>query len=231
MFHIQAHKFSQKLSQNARRTIHLSSYRATLNFNAEAESAVGKRGATLKLLHDFNCVHLLRFHPLHIQDLAQKLGYSVALDRAFWVASDKDYLRYTAHNSSSKGWKRTPLGHAWPSPVSFWYRQSPQWMMPGAQSPNGPPRVTLLNPSYETSGMVTLRLDMQGNLLFLRGVPPQVETGEPSRNLDWSLLFAEAGLDKTHLFPPARNGPRPIPSMSAPTGRVISLVAPTFSST
>jgi predicted Ser/Thr protein kinase len=134
-------------------------------------------------------------------DLAQKLGYSVALDRAFWVASDKDYLRYTAHNSSSKDWKHTPMGHAWPSPVSFWYRQSPKWMMPGAQSASGPPRVTLLNPSYETSGMLTLRLDMQGNLLFLRGVPPQVETGEPSRNLDWSLLFAEAGLDKTQFVP------------------------------
>jgi serine/threonine protein kinase len=135
------------------------------------------------------------------QDLAQKLGYSVAVDRAFWVASDKDYLRYAAHNSSSKNWKRTPTGHAWPSPVSFWYRQSPQWMMPGAQSPNGPPRVTLSNPSYETSGMLALRLDMQGNLLFLRGVPPQVETGGRSRDLDWGLLFAEAGLDKTQFVP------------------------------
>jgi len=135
------------------------------------------------------------------QDLAQKLGYSGAVDRAFWVASDKDYLRYAAHNSLSKDWKRTPAGHAWPSPVSFWYRQSPTWMMPGAQSPNGPPRVTVSNPSYETSGMVALRLDMQGNLLFLRCVPPQVETGERSRDLDWGLLFAEAGLDKTQFVP------------------------------
>ena len=135
------------------------------------------------------------------QDLAQKLGYSVAVDRAFWVASDKDYLRYAAHNSSSKDWKRTPAGHAWPSPVTFWYRQSPQWMMPGAQSPNGPPRVTLLNPSYETSGMVALRLDMQGNLLFLRGVPPQVENGGRPPQLDWGLLFAEAGLDRTQFVP------------------------------
>ena len=135
------------------------------------------------------------------QELARKLGYSVAVDRAFWVASDKNYLRYTAHNSSGKDWKRTPTGRAWPSPVSFWYRQSPEWMTPGAQSPSGPPRVTLLNPSYETSGMVALRLDMQGNLLFLRGVPQQVETGEPNRDLDWDLLFAEAGLNKTQFVP------------------------------
>jgi serine/threonine-protein kinase len=135
------------------------------------------------------------------QDLAQKLGYSVALDRASWVASDKDYLRYATHNSSRKDWKRTPAGHAWPSPVSFWYRQSPRWMTPGAQSPNGPPRVTQWNPPYETSGMVALRLDMQGNLLFLRGVPPQVETGGPRPDLNWGLLFAEAGLDKTSFVP------------------------------
>ena len=165
------------------------------------------------------------------QDLAQKLGYSVAVDHAFWVASDKDYLRYTAHNSSSKDWKRTPAGHAWPSPVTFWYRQSPLWMMPGAQSPNGPPRVTPLNPSYETSGMVALRLDMQGNLLFLRGVPPQVENAGGSRDLDWGLLFAEAGLDKTQFVSASPKWARPIPSMSAPTGRGISRIDPTFSST
>jgi len=135
------------------------------------------------------------------QDLAKKLGYSVVVDRAFWVASDKDYLHYSAHNSSSNDWKRTPTGHAWPSPVSFWYRQSPQWMMPGAQSPDGPPRVTLLNPSYETSGMVALRLDMQGNLLFLRAVPPQVETGGARPDVNWGLLFAEAGLDQTQFVP------------------------------
>jgi len=68
---------AKKLSQNARRTIHLSSYRATLNFNAEAESAVGKRGATLKLLHDFNCVHRLRFHPLHMPSAGMNRPFQV----------------------------------------------------------------------------------------------------------------------------------------------------------
>ena len=42
---------------------------------------------------------------------------------------------------------------------------------------------------------------MQGNLLFLRGVPQQVETGEPNRDLDWDVLFAEAGLNKTQFVP------------------------------
>ena len=133
------------------------------------------------------------------QELSQKLGYSKAVDRAFWVASDKDYLRYAAHDSAGKDGKLPPVGQAWPSPVNFWYRQSPRWMKPGAQSPDGPPFVTESNPSYETSGMVVIKLDMQGNLLFLRGIPPQVETGGSGRDPDWNLLFAEAGLDQSRF--------------------------------
>ncbi len=133
------------------------------------------------------------------QELSQKLGYSIAVDRAFWVASEKDYLRYDAQDAAGKDLKRASVSRAWPSPVSFWYRQSPQWMKPGAQSAGGPPTVTESNPSYETSGMVAIKLDMKGNLIFLRGVPPQVETGAPGRDPDWNLLFAEAGLDKAQF--------------------------------
>jgi hypothetical protein len=133
------------------------------------------------------------------QELSQRLGYSQAVDRAFWVASEKDYSRYAAQDPAGKDWKRASLGGGWPSPVSFWYRQSPQWMKPGAQSAGGPPTVTESNPSYETSGMVAIKLDMKGNLLFLRGVPPQVETGAPGRDPDWNLLFVEAGLDQSQF--------------------------------
>jgi predicted Ser/Thr protein kinase len=133
------------------------------------------------------------------QELSQKLGYSMAVDRAFWVASEKDYLRYAAHDAPGKDSKRAAVGGAGPSPVSFWYRQSPQWMKPGAQGAGGPPTVTESNPAYETSGMVAIKLDMKGNLLFLRGVPPQVETAAPGRDPDWNLLFAEAGLDKSQF--------------------------------
>ena len=35
--------------------------------------------------------------------------------------------------------------------------------------------VAELDPPYETSGMLTLKLDVQGHLVMLRGVPPQVE--------------------------------------------------------
>lgn len=124
------------------------------------------------------------------QELALKLGYPTPVDQASWIDSEKGYLDY-ARKASGKDRKQAIAREVWPSPVSFWYRQSPRWMMPLEFQ-----YVTAAVPPYETSGMATLKLDMQGKLVFLRGVPPQVESGSPSHDPDWNLLFAEAGLDK-----------------------------------
>jgi predicted Ser/Thr protein kinase len=133
------------------------------------------------------------------QELAQKLGYPAAVDRAFWVGSEPDFLDYATRNPSGKDWKRASREQAWPSPVSFWYRQSPQWMTPSGLGAKRFPSVTTADPPFETSGMLAIKLDMQGKLLFLRAVPPQVGTGGPRREPDWNLLFAEAGLDKAQF--------------------------------
>lgn len=135
------------------------------------------------------------------QELAQKLGYPELVDRAFWIGSEKDYFDYAERHLSGKDWKHLTGRQAWPSSVSFWYRQSPQWMMPRSTGEDGPPTVTQWDPPYETSGMVAIKLDMQGKLLFLRAVPPQVETGSARLEPDWNILFAEAGLDKTRFAP------------------------------
>jgi serine/threonine-protein kinase len=120
------------------------------------------------------------------QELAKKLGYPPPTDRDFWVGLDNG---------------RSTAGQAWPSPVGFWYRQSPQWMMPVSSGGDGPPNVTLWDPPFETSGMVAIKLDMGGKLLFLRAVPQQVETAGPTLSPDWNILFAEAGLDKASFLP------------------------------
>lgn len=67
----------------------------------------------------------------------------------------------------------------------------------------GPPAVGVRDPNYDTAGMVGIKLDMGGKLLFLRAVPPQVaRAGETSaRDPDWDWLFAQAGLDKTQFSP------------------------------
>lgn len=134
------------------------------------------------------------------EELAHKLGYSGAVDRASWVGSESGYRRYAYRNPEGKDWQAAP-GRAWPSPVTFFYRQSPDWMTP--MSPTfGPPMVTLQDPPHETAGMVDFKLDMQGHLLFLRAVPPQAEHSSSTQEPDWDALFAEAGLSKT-LFHPA----------------------------
>jgi len=133
------------------------------------------------------------------QELAMSLGYTSAVDRAYWIGTDQDYLQYASAHPDSKDWKRT-AGQVWPSTVDFWYRQSPQWMMP-AVAFGGPPNVTASDPPHESAAMVTTRFDMQGNLLFLRAVPPQVDPGGTSQSPDWSLLFSAAGLDKARFAP------------------------------
>jgi serine/threonine-protein kinase len=150
------------------------------------------------------------------QELAKKLGYPTVVDRTFWVGSERDYLDYVAYHPSGKDWKRTLAEQAWPSPVSFWYRQSPQWMMPYAKDTRGPPAITRWDPPYETPGMVTVKLDTQGKLLFLRGVPQRVQPATPGTASNWDLLFAEAGLDKARFAPapPKWVSPEPFDSQA-----------------
>jgi len=135
------------------------------------------------------------------QELAKKLGYAAVVDRAFWFAPDSDYVNSIAPSteraSSRNEWKRK-WEQPWPSQVAFWYRQSPSWLEKEGFT-LASPNVTLSDPPYEKSGMLTVKMDTQGRLLFLRAVPPQVEKGVPVREPDWNLLFAEAGLDKARF--------------------------------
>lgn len=135
------------------------------------------------------------------QELAKKLGYTSIVDQADWVGSDADFLAYASAHPSATDWKRTSAGQVWPSAVTFWHRQSPQWMMAATALYGGPPHVTESDPPYESSGMVAMRLDMQGNLIFLRAVPPQVAPSGTAQEPDWNSLFAAAGLDKTRFTP------------------------------
>ena len=132
------------------------------------------------------------------QEFAKSLGYT-SLDRADWIGTDQDYLEYASHHPEGRDWKRAPK-QVWPGTVNFWYRQSPQWMMPIIAF-GGPPHITASDPPHDFAGMVTIRSDMQGNLLFLRAIPSQIDPGGTSQQPDWSLLFAAAGLDKTRFAP------------------------------
>ncbi len=137
------------------------------------------------------------------RELGEKLGYPGAMDHALWINSEQEYIDYASRKVPG-GSAGPSSGRAWPSPVSFLYRQSPQWMTPSSfwvslYSWVPTLNVLLTDPPNEIAGMLTLKLDTQGKLLFLRAVPPQAEPGEPARDQDWNLLFAEAGLDKSQF--------------------------------
>ena len=132
------------------------------------------------------------------QELSEKLGYSGALDWASWLETEYDYLDYVADDPAGKKVVSAAVARPWPAPVSFWYRQSPEWMTPRQRQEYSD--VTQSQPPYEIVGMVALNLDVQGKLLFLRAVPPQVGTGNAPEP-DWGLLFDAAGLDKSQFHP------------------------------
>jgi serine/threonine-protein kinase len=84
------------------------------------------------------------------------------------------------------------IGEARPSPIYFWYRESPRYMDP--EDPSG--MVSQSDPPRELSGMVRVRLDPEGRLIRLDAVPPQVpDPDSGSWGVDWPRLFGAAGLD------------------------------------
>lgn len=85
-----------------------------------------------------------------------------------------------------------------PSPVVFWYRDSPR-ELEAVQSER---RVHPLDPPFDVSGMRGLELDPEGRLVWFGVVPPQFEESpsEPGTP-DWSMFFREAGLDVASLRP------------------------------
>ena len=65
-----------------------------------------------------------------------------------------------------------------------------------------PGRVTDLDPAPIMSGMMMLKLDMQGRLIQFSAIPPQLEeSSPPAPPVDWNPLFAAADLDAAKLQP------------------------------
>jgi serine/threonine protein kinase len=99
-----------------------------------------------------------------------------------------------------------------PTMLQFWYRQSPDLLgatdyrdmllIPGVVGEEDPP-TTL-------SGMVNVKLDAKGRLIYLQAIPPQKESAKESSKesaaptsstQDWSALFSAAELDASKLQP------------------------------
>jgi len=127
----------------------------------------------------------------HARDVVRLAGYEDApADSAHGFRTDQWYLESVQELPAASRWD--DLATVRPPPVRFWYRQSPRLLLPA----NPSAIVSLDDPPFVVSGMVTVDLDPAGRLLTLLAVPPQrLDPGETVAEPDWSALFDRAGLD------------------------------------
>jgi len=129
-----------------------------------------------------------------------KLGHTgPVVDTAYGFDSSQWRMKHVEDTDKSVDrWNK--ISEWRPSPVRFWYRTSPRPLIPRPSDDLSPEQ-----PPLEVSGMATVFLDPQGRLTGLAVDPPQreEETATPAaaKLTDWSVLFAEAGLDPTLLSP------------------------------
>jgi serine/threonine-protein kinase len=130
--------------------------------------------------------------------MVQQFGYAAPpADRAWGFDYSHSYLGYlNTHKPSHPDWNKIANGQ--PSPILFWYRESPRPLTTQAFEGHG--QASLGDPPMEISGMVSVMLDPTGRLAHLEAVPPQVET-QPAlpKPLDATPLFTAAGLDITQF--------------------------------
>ena len=140
------------------------------------------------------------------RELIQSLGYTTPPgDSAYAFADNQSFL-----NAVEKSDKPYPqwddIARSRPSPLKFWYRQSPEPMLPRGLTNDLliPGSIDEDDPPQTMSGMIDVRLDPQGRLVYFDEIPPEKEdpSGQNFPTPNWTTLFAAAGLD-TSKFKPA----------------------------
>jgi Protein kinase domain/zinc-ribbon domain len=146
------------------------------------------------------------------QEIAANLGYpKLPKDLASGYSYDNAFLEYLeTQKKSGSDWTRI-FGERAPL-LYFWYRQSPEDLFPsGFSSPSLTPGVvTFSDPPPTFSGMVSMRLDPSGRLLYFQAIPPEKDDHAPATAAqapDWQPLFSAAGLNMAdfHAATPSWN--------------------------
>ncbi len=136
------------------------------------------------------------------RDIVQQLGLQArGQDQASAFVWSGDLTKYVRENDKpSPNWSEV-LSRS-PSPLTFWYRQSPDpltalafhtdLLTPGIVDRQDPPPLL--------SGMTHVELDHRGRLTWFETIPPQRQD-TPTRvaPVDWKPLFAFAGLDSSRF--------------------------------
>jgi predicted Ser/Thr protein kinase len=147
------------------------------------------------------------------------LGYEGRpADSAYGLDIDGDFQDTVQKNDKPQpNWN--DVLSARPSLLRYWYRQSPDDMVPFGFRDNllTPGEIDPTDPPTVLSGMINLELDPQGRLTYFQAIPAQkLDAPKPVPNapatpvttpFDWNLLFAAAGLDsaKFQATPPTWN--------------------------
>jgi hypothetical protein len=134
--------------------------------------------------------------PVALQDRAEealhKLGYGDQIvGRASGLGLSMDFARHIEATSRQAGrWDLLRGGR--PETFYAWYRTSPRPLVPlGTENP-----ITGINPPITIAGMTLVVVDGSGRLSEFLAVPQPIETGSRPQAMDWSVLFAAAGLDR-----------------------------------
>ena len=134
------------------------------------------------------------------REIVRQLGYTQPYaDEAYSFSFEGDFLNYIQeHQKTPDRWRVLESGR--PASIVFWYRQSPRLMRPQRFFSSVDGEVTTFDPPMDVSGMVLVALDMQGRLLHLETVTPQNDPAfSPSASVNWSSLFAAAGLQESNF--------------------------------
>ena len=135
------------------------------------------------------------------KDIVSQLGYNPkSVDSAADFSYDVELQRWLEQNDKPHPQWHKVLNEN-PPLLRFTFRQSPRYMVPtDLQGELTPGIVTSNDPPLVFSGMINMMLDANGKLLYFQALPPQIDdTPVAAKPMDWSPLFAAAGLDQTQF--------------------------------
>jgi serine/threonine-protein kinase len=145
------------------------------------------------------------------RSILEELGYDEPIgDSRGHFRYDEDYLQYcVAHDPSPDRWASLSSGE--PAAMYFWYRQSPEYLVPTEMGVRiYPGRVTPSDPPPVTPQSATVCLDLAGRLIEFQYVPsresinpsppsplrPGAKDEKSSGEVNWDKVFSEAKLDR-----------------------------------
>ena len=137
------------------------------------------------------------------REIVTRLGYTEKpADTGYGFDYDTNFRDSVENDKTPPNWDEVIAGR--PTMLQFWYRQSPDLMGPTDYRDFmlTPGILTDEDPATTLSGMVNVKLDAKGRLIYLQVIPPQKESGPaPAAPPDWSALFSAAEIDASKLQP------------------------------